>query len=204
MGTRHLTMVVVDDVYRVAQYGQWDGYPEGQGNTVVDFLRKEMDKDRFIAALRECRFLTEKEYKDKWTECGADPDDDFVNMEVANRFKGKYPQLSRDTGGGILALIQNGARELKNSLDFAGNSLFCEWAYLLDMDNEVLEVYRGFNTEPVSEGERFANAERAKYNSSKNEDKYHPIRLWVKIPFAELTEDTIPELNAKLEKEYEE
>lgn len=32
MGTRNLTAVYLDGQYKVAQYGQWDGYPEGQGN----------------------------------------------------------------------------------------------------------------------------------------------------------------------------
>ena len=31
MGTRNLTAVYLDGQYKVAQYGQWDGYPEGQG-----------------------------------------------------------------------------------------------------------------------------------------------------------------------------
>ena len=31
MGTRHLIGVIKDGAYRVAQYGQWDGYPEGVG-----------------------------------------------------------------------------------------------------------------------------------------------------------------------------
>lgn len=39
MGTRNLTMVMVDGVYKVAQYGQWDGYPSGQGITVFIFSR---------------------------------------------------------------------------------------------------------------------------------------------------------------------
>jgi len=28
MGTRHLTMVIQNKEPKVAQYGQWDGYPE--------------------------------------------------------------------------------------------------------------------------------------------------------------------------------
>jgi len=28
MGTRNLTCVMKDGQYKVAQYGQWDGYPE--------------------------------------------------------------------------------------------------------------------------------------------------------------------------------
>jgi hypothetical protein len=39
MGTRNLTRVICDGKTKVAQYGQWDGYPEGQGKTVLNFLR---------------------------------------------------------------------------------------------------------------------------------------------------------------------
>ena len=28
MGTRNLTVVYLDGQYKVAQYGQWDGYPK--------------------------------------------------------------------------------------------------------------------------------------------------------------------------------
>jgi hypothetical protein len=41
MGTRHLTMVVSNNETKVAQYGQWDGYPEGQGVTILTFLRSK-------------------------------------------------------------------------------------------------------------------------------------------------------------------
>lgn len=40
MGTRHLIAAVIDGEYKIAQYGQWDGDPEGQGLTVLDFLLK--------------------------------------------------------------------------------------------------------------------------------------------------------------------
>lgn len=38
MGTRNLTCVVKNNKYVVAQYGQWDGYPTGQGQTIVEFI----------------------------------------------------------------------------------------------------------------------------------------------------------------------
>lgn len=37
MGTRNLTMVQFNNEIKVAQYGQWDGEPDGQGATVLEF-----------------------------------------------------------------------------------------------------------------------------------------------------------------------
>lgn len=38
MGTRNLTVVINNGKPCIAQYGQWDGYPQGQGYTIFDFL----------------------------------------------------------------------------------------------------------------------------------------------------------------------
>jgi len=38
MGTRNLTMVISDGKTKIAQYGQWDGYPSGQGADILAFL----------------------------------------------------------------------------------------------------------------------------------------------------------------------
>ena len=40
MGTRNLTMVINQKgEKKVAQYGQWDGYPSGVGVSVLNFLK---------------------------------------------------------------------------------------------------------------------------------------------------------------------
>jgi hypothetical protein len=41
MGTRHLIKVIYNKETKVAQYGQWDGYPDGQGLTILNFLDEE-------------------------------------------------------------------------------------------------------------------------------------------------------------------
>ena len=46
MGTRNLTVVVKDEQVRVAQYGQWDGYPEVTGRGILKILR-EINKPFF-------------------------------------------------------------------------------------------------------------------------------------------------------------
>ena len=59
MGTRNLTIAVMDGKTRVAQYGQWDGYPEGQGTTILEFL-KSADLDLFKKKLETTAFVDDE------------------------------------------------------------------------------------------------------------------------------------------------
>lgn len=62
MGTRHLTMVRLDGIYRVAQYGQCDGGPQEAGREILNFLRR-MDRPLFERKLRAARFFAPGERK---------------------------------------------------------------------------------------------------------------------------------------------
>ena len=44
MGTRHITAVVSEGEFVVAQYGQWDGYPTGAGNDIVAIISGKIDQ----------------------------------------------------------------------------------------------------------------------------------------------------------------
>ena len=74
MGTRNLTAVFMDGEYKVAQYGQWDGYPEGQGITCLVFLRDEMDESKFREQLKKVHFWNAEELDNLYAEFGAHPD----------------------------------------------------------------------------------------------------------------------------------
>jgi hypothetical protein len=171
MGTRHLISVIKDGEYKVAQYGQWDGYPSGQGRDILEFLTRYMDRNIFENKLNQLTWATEEEIKNMWVECGADPENEWVNMKVSDEFQKRYPENNRDTGSEILHIIQNSNKHLKlqNNIDFAGNSLYCEWAYVIDLDRNTFEVYKGFNKNPLNEDERF-------YFLQKEESKYHPVK----------------------------
>lgn len=177
MGTRNLTMVIHGGEVKVAQYGQWDGYPSGQGATALSFLR-DADMDRFIDRLGKVRWVTEDEVKQGYIDAGADPDAQWVTMDIAERFNKLFPFLSRDHGAGILSQILNSTGDeipLRDSRDFAADSLFCEYAYVIDLDKRTFEVYEGFNKEPVPEGERFASLplrEKKCHDST----QYYPIK----------------------------
>ena len=44
MGTRNLTKVIMNGDVVVAHYGQWVGYPAGQGITAFNFLKEKENR----------------------------------------------------------------------------------------------------------------------------------------------------------------
>lgn len=160
MGTRNLTMVIHKEETKIAQYGQWDGYPKGNGVKILTFLRNKKRVKRLTNKLKNVRFATTEDDKkiDKFLK-SIGCKDGWMNMEQAEKYHKQYPYNSRDIGADILEMVAYSEDKeivLHDSTDFAGDSLFCEWAYVIDLDNRKLEVYSGFNKEPVAEGERFA------------------------------------------------
>jgi hypothetical protein len=146
MGTRNLTAVMMGGEYKVAQYGQWDGYPSGQGATILAFLTIPGNIDRLRAALDRVRFI-DGEGRDKeliqsyeanapnWTN---DPD-----KRTPEQVRWFTTYIHRDLGGDILENIANSADTeilLRDSSEFKGDSS-CEWAYIVDLDKMTLAVY---------------------------------------------------------------
>jgi hypothetical protein len=184
MGTRGLTMVVSDGDYKIAQYGQWDHYPEGNGVKILNFI-KTNNLSLFKEKLKKIRFVDNDEINSFLKS--IESEDGWLTGTQSDLFNEKYPFLSRGHGPDILPMIVESDNDeilLKDSLYFAGDSLFCEWAYIIDLDKEVFEVYRGFNTEPLTEEDRFSNIK------IKDEDKeYFQVRLLKSFNLNELPSD---------------
>lgn len=71
MGTRNLTMMVIDGKFRIAQYGQWDGYPEGQGITILKFMRDKFTPSFVFEKFPKIKFVTEDQLKDTYKTIGV-------------------------------------------------------------------------------------------------------------------------------------
>jgi hypothetical protein len=67
--------------------------------------------------------------------------------------------LSPDTGAKILDIVAQATTKqrvaIKLDLAFANNWSRCKWVYVVDLDNEVLEVYMGAVSKVQAVSERF-------------------------------------------------
>lgn len=129
MGTRHSQMVInVEGEVKLRQYGQWDGYPSGQGVDILNFLRsanlelynKEVSK--LVAPTKEQEIVIDKD--DKWSE--------------------NYPYLSRDCGFKIHKMIEQGEVKFVYLQDRKDALSWCEGFYTIDLQkNKFIAEYNG-------------------------------------------------------------
>ena len=193
MGTRHFIGVKQNGAYKVAQYGQWDGYPEGQGKTCLNFARTIADpenREKFAAKVRAASFITPKELEKLWKQYGAD-EKGYVSCEDADRMKQDHPEYSRDTGGKILSVIMErpDGIALQNEIGFAADSLFCEYAWVIDLDAGTFEGFKGFNTSRELTSEDRFYFLRDKEDDACDGTRYHGVTLVAKWPLDKLPTD---------------
>lgn len=133
MGTRNLTKVIDSEgITRIAQYGQWDGYPSYTGTRILEFIKEHNMLDKIEKSLFKARFITNEEadtYSKPFTS-----DEGWMNMEQGATFSNMYPSLTRDTGCDILKVLvySNGDVPLVDNSDFEQDDLMCEGVYTLN------------------------------------------------------------------------
>lgn len=178
MGTRHLIVAVKGGQTRLAQYCQWDGYPSGNGVEVLRFIQSKTRLAKLSKALDRVEFLTQDQLDQAYRNLGVTGD--FMSNAQAAKFKRQFPLLSRDHSAKVLTMLLTDEQpKLVNQEDFAGDSLFCEWAYVIDYDKQTFEVYQGFNKAALDDGARFAHTRQ-------DDSNYHPVRLIAEWKFSEL------------------
>lgn len=176
MGTRNLTMVIDNQgTLKVAQYGQWDGYPSGQGAVVLAFAKNKDKMNRLEQELSNIKFFNDSKEFYKYAEeydSRCPKWDDIQNKMLAdNRTETDFywfdKTQTRDLCAEILDSIitldktklpkeHNNIIYLCDDSEFGKNSLFCEWAYCINFETNKLECFKGFNTDETKQHPRFA------------------------------------------------
>ena len=145
MGTRNLTVVKnLEGTTKIAQYGQWDGYPSYSGIQALNFIRDKVYRDNLLVELQNVQFISDEECDQLYKQFETT---DWENKDFLNA----YPGLHRDTGIKILEVVANSTDTIKtiDNTDFANDSLFCEGIYEVDFStnkftsnfNDIVAMY---------------------------------------------------------------
>jgi hypothetical protein len=138
MGTRNLTVVKnAVGTTKIAQYGQWDGYPSYSGIQALNFLRDKSNQTLLHAKLDLVQFVGDEEVDTLYKQFEST---DWENKDFLNA----YPGLHRDTGVGILSVVANATAPIKSvdNTEFANDTLFCEGIYEVDFStNKFITIY---------------------------------------------------------------
>ena len=178
-------------------YNHSDSYPSWLGRKVLEFcanntienLEKFFNK---IELVDESSKPTEEQIK-KCVEAG------YYSGVVSTKSVDDWYCLLRNLQGNFdeyQDLIDNDEAKtifMTDCISFIKDSLFCEYAYIINLDDEVLEFYEGYQKE-AQKGNRYGETE---------EDGYYPCKLVFAISLDEIIEADIDSMVEQMETGFE-
>lgn len=144
MGTRGLFGFSIDGKKKVA-YNHFDSYPEGLGQDAVNAVQaviKDNKIEQLKANIANLKMITGNEEATLEEQTRYKK---FADTKVSTRQLSDWYVLMRDLqGADIIPHIVSGEVEhMVDGEDFLKDTLFCEWAYIINLDNNMFEVYGG-------------------------------------------------------------
>lgn len=189
MGTRGLYGFRKNGIDKLT-YNHYDSYPDWLGNVMVTFCKntsvEEMNKifDRIVLVDEHS-----KPTKQQIEECAQ-----YYDGSVASQSVEDWYCLLRNAQGNP-NVYKDGLKYMIDSQDFIKDSLFCEYAYIINLDTNCLEFWLGFQTKPC-------DTNRYGTETHDNMDKYYPCKMVSYYSFD--TEKTVEEIVADMNKITEE
>lgn len=127
-------------------YNNYDSYPDGLGINVLHFCQNNTVKE--LREVVDGIVLV--------SEDGTPDDEAIEKYTKMGLFDGNVGNGNLKDWYCLLREVQyepgyyvKGCQHMLDSHEFLGDSLFCEWAYIINLDSGKLEVYRGFNRSNV-------------------------------------------------------
>ena len=161
MGTRGLWGFRKDRVDKLT-YNHYDSYPDYLGYKIIEFI-KNHDKEELVSIFNRIVLVDEDEpaTAEAMVLCKR-----FCDVDVSSKsIRDWYCLLRRSQG--CPEAYANGLRFMIEYAGFIKNSLFCEYAYIINLDENVLEYWVGYQKEP-DKTNRYVNV---------NFDGYYPCKM---------------------------
>lgn len=146
MSTRGLMGHKLNGQYH-GTYNHDGSYPAGLGKKVIDFIllmNKAEKWEQLINKLPQMQIIDEN--KDALPELAEHYEQKFGSGGLWGHSKAEWYNLLRKLQGtGYYWAITEGMLEhMPDNIDFIRDSLFCEYAYIINLDDMTLELYCGW------------------------------------------------------------
>ena len=153
MGTRGAYGFRIGGADKVT-YNHFDSYPDGLGLDIVRFIQ-ETDSAELVGIALETE-LVDLDSTPTAEQIAKCRNAGTVNLGVSEQSEDDWYCLLRGAQGELGTLRE--APYMIEGASFLADSLFCEWAYIINLDAGTLEIYKGFNKNPLAAG-RYAETE---------------------------------------------
>lgn len=158
-------------------YNHYDSYPSWLGSKVVEFCKNHSVKE--LNEIFDKIIMIDKSSTPTEEQINECIQNGFSDFRVSTGTKDDWYCLLRNCQGNLECL--SNAKEhayMIDNRDFIKGSLFCEYAYIINLDDEVLEFWEGFQKKP-QEGNR--------YGTESNRG-YYPCKLSLTFPLNEIND----------------
>lgn len=186
MSTRGAFGVRIDGQDKVT-YNHSDSYPSGLGEDILGVTEALLvDRPKFERMARALRPVDKSKL--------PSPEDinylrPWTNLQVSEQSTQDWYCLLRNTQGDLEAVLEAGLYE--DGIKFMGDSLFCEYAYIINLDEDVLEAYKGFQKEPSA----------SRFEASRPESGYYAVKLMGVMPLNSLSPKALASIYGEDEEE---
>jgi len=178
MSTRGFLGFVADE-HETITYVHFDAYPGGLGADVLKWARTVTDWD---AVRRQAAAIVHIDGNVMPTDEQRAALAEYMKPGVGGSKDDpgeEWYRLLHGTFGDPAATLAAG--HAPHAPDWPGDSLWCEWGYLVDLDAKTFEVYRGF--QEVRHSGRFSG------RAVDERTGYQPVKLAASWPLAALPDD---------------
>lgn len=187
MSTRGIYGIRKSGVDKIT-YNHHDSYPEYLGKHIIEFIISSSNKE--LNDIYDKIVLVDENIPPKYEDIDFALKANTFDFSVSRQTCGEWYCLLRKMQGGFdelkMLIDEYGKAYMIDDAAFIQDSLFCEYGYIINLDDKALEIYRGFQKTPD---------EFNRYGAEKNEGGYYPCKCVDEISLADIrfkgVEDTL-------------
>jgi hypothetical protein len=181
MGTRGAIGFRLDGQDKVT-YNHFDSYPSGVGAELLTELCGIKNWEAVKTAVRNITFIDQNEPP---TEEQIELCAEFTDLGVGDQSTSDWYCLLRGAQGSLAPYLTGKLPFMSDNHTFLLASVFCEYAYIVNLDDMTLEFYKGFNKDNKLAG-RYASKSKAKGQGRLPTEEYFGVVLMEAMPLADL------------------